>query len=306
MQINDALKFVKTTLENVAIASVRSLSSNVFRVKLTDNQVRVSFPKTQKIEGKVAVTNAKDYDPTIKQSVKELANRLDKLQAYLPKLVPYKRIKVTNLKDYPSSIRVENLPDEIRVSNMPTLDLSVVSRGLSEVKQAIGKLPTKYPETKFPEIRFPDIPQPLKRVSIDNLETLKGTDPTSYVPVRLTDGEDFYEAIGGAIARSPAAFANSSGQRTTGLVDEDHHVQVDVVNSLDHYQINDKYSDGSTTYTGNESAAGDWYILKVVSGTTGHFRYATARNNPTINTYVGAWNNKANLTFGYYSQAFNL
>jgi hypothetical protein len=163
MKLNDVLKFVKTTLENVAVASVRSLSANVFKVKLTDNKVKVAFPKVQKIEGEVSVSNTKDYDPTIKQSLKELTSRLDKLTAYLPKLVPYKRIKVTNLKEYPSSIRVENLRDEIRVSNMPTLDLSVVSRGLDEVKQAIAKLPTKYPDTKFPEVRFPEIPQPLKR-----------------------------------------------------------------------------------------------------------------------------------------------
>lgn len=311
MKLTDALKFLKTTLENVAIASVRSLSSNIFKVKLTDKQIKVSFPKIQKVEGKVAVTNAKDYDPTIKQSIKELASRLDKLNAYLPKLVPYKRIKVTNLKDYPSSIRVENLRDEVKVTNMPSLDLSVVSRGLDEVKQAIDKLPTKYPEVRFPDIRFPNIPQPLKRLSIDNLETLKGTDPTSYVPVRLTDGEDFYEAIGGAVARSPSAFADELGRRSTGLVDEDRHVQVDVVSlpytpNLNDFAINhiDEASD-NLTYLGKEDIDGAWMIQRMTtSGTITATTFATINNNPDVSSYSEAWDARTTLTYGTYAEAF--
>lgn len=226
MTFKEALSFIQQTIERTATAAVKAVKSHTFRVDIGAKRFEVTnLPRIQQVEGEVKVSNQVD----LSGEMKRVETQLKELKQTLGTLKPRDEVRVSNFpkqKPFPEPPKRMEIEGVVKVS---TDSLKSLLKSLDEVKQAIAKLPTKYPETKFPEIRFPDIPQPLKRVSIDNLETLKGTDPTSYVPVRLTDGEDFYEAIGGAIARSPAAFANSSGQRTTGLVDEDRHVQVDVV-----------------------------------------------------------------------------
>lgn len=311
MTLIEAFNILKTSIENTAIAAVKTLKAHTFKADIGEKSFEVTnFPKTQQIEGKVAVTNQQDLE----KQLRGVNDWLRQVMKTLDTLKPKEEIRVTNFPkiEFPAFPKEMKVKDSIDVSEK---SFKAVLEALQSLTALVKQLPTKYPEVKippFPRIPdFPEIPRPApfpKSFSVDNLEQLKSDDPKKYVPVRLSDGQRFYQAIEelSIAAGRSYAYSDSQGAKQQALVDSDRHVQADIVGSLDAYQINDKLTDGNTTYTGNESAEGDWYIMKVVSGTTGRFRYATHKNNPTINTYTGAWNNKSSLTYGYYSQAFGV
>lgn len=234
MTLKEAVSLVKTSLENTAIATVKSLKSHVFKVDIGKKEFAVAnWPKKQVVEGKVAVV---DLEKLEKQLVK-IAEWQKNLEKSLRDLSNKDTVKVANfpkIPEFPQFPTSTKLAGEVKVSSGSFSSLLKAIEGLSEL---VAKLPTYYPEVKippFPKVEippFPKIPEPLSEVSIKNLEKLISKDPQRYVPVRLSDGKRFYQAIEElTVSASRAqAFSDSKGVRQQALVDEDRHVQVDVL-----------------------------------------------------------------------------
>lgn len=234
MNIQEAIEIIKQSIENTAIAAVKSLKGHTFKADVGDKEFAVTnWPKTQTIDGKVAIV---DLDKLTKQ-LQEIADWQKKLEKQLKSLAPKETVKVANfpklpsLPAFPKSTKVEG---EVKIAQG---SFSAVLEALEELSKQVAKLPTEYPQVDippFPEIRippFPKIPDPPKEVSVKNLEKLVGKDPKRYVPVRLSDGKRFYEAIEELTisASRTQAFSDSQGVKQQALVDEDRHVQVDVL-----------------------------------------------------------------------------
>lgn len=244
MTITSALNYINTSIKTAFANAIKVLSSNVYKVK---------FPDVQKISGVVKTDTADGF------------NRIVKKIEETKQLFGQKGIQVNNFPKIPTKIEVSNFPVE------KELDLSGLEKKITELNESIKKLPTDFPEfPKFPEIKipaqkeikfpeypkFPEIPKPEKIVfpksfSIDNAELLKSNDPKAYIPVRLTDGKEFYKAIEEFYQQvsSSVTFTNSKNQKTSALVDEDRHVQVDVLTAppvtVDTSEIESNQTDGS-------------------------------------------------------------
>lgn len=78
------------------------------------------------------------------------------------------------------------------------------------------------------------------------------------------------------------------------------------VNALGEYQVNDmaEVPASSLTYVGKEDPSGNWYIQKIDESSGTSIRYATVRNNASYTAYSNAWTDRADLTYGTYSEAF--
>lgn len=304
MNIREILDYLKTSVENVAIASVKSIKAHKYDVNVT-NPVKVdNFPKTQKIEGSVDV----DHKPLLK-AFESIEKQLEILKSSIDSIDIPDSIEVKNFPKSPDPVKevsIKNQPKTIAVSN-----LDRVLKGLQAVEKAVSKLPTKYPETKIPPFpRIPSFPtdikilNPVKNVVVDNFEKLIGKDPKKYVPVRLSDGKEFYEAMEQvALSSGKYAFSDSEGQRGQALMDANRRA----VMFLDEYRLNDQREIGSVKYLGYEDRYANWYIMKMSQGSSEEdqtFRFASNINNSTINTYAGAWNNKLTLQFDRYGVAF--
>jgi len=223
MTIVEVLNYIKKLVDNTSEAVVKKLVSNKYDVKFPDVQkikgdVNVKFPDSQKIHGTVNVANM----PTVQKV--EVTNQ--------------KEIKFPEQKEFPKEIKISNWPKEkdfpksIVVSNLPKqtiLDTKNIEIGLDGVLKAIEKLPKKFPEPK--EIKFPEQKEIIipDEITIKNPEILIGKNPKQYIPVRLTDGEEFYEAFQSITSSLKSFFSNSEGKKKDALIDEDRHVQVDVL-----------------------------------------------------------------------------
>lgn len=86
MNIREALEIVKISLENTAIATVKSLKGHNFRVDIGDKHFKVvNLPKVQQVQGKVAVTNQQDLEKqlrSVNQWLGVVAKRLEELKAH--------------------------------------------------------------------------------------------------------------------------------------------------------------------------------------------------------------------------------
>ena len=225
----DIRVFLKTTIENTAKAVVSALKNGLFSVEVKN------LPKVTEISGKVNVLNLKDIELSY-QKIKEM---FDDLKKNLPTTV-----KVENFPEFPEFPNFpepEKFPDKIKteVTNEITVKEFKQLVGLTaNISKKLDSLPKEFPKfPKFPE--FPKIPAPIVKVEekdfpteieISNLETLISKNPKAYIPVRLTDGEDFYESMarsfGGAIIEP---YSDNEGLPQKALVDKNRHLQVDVL-----------------------------------------------------------------------------
>lgn len=225
----DIRVFFKTTVENTAKAVVSALKKGLFSVEVKN------LPKVTEISGKVNVLNLKE----IEISYQKIREMFDDLKKNLPTTV-----KVENFPEFPEFPNFpepEKFPDKIKteVTNEITVKEFKQLVGLTaNISKKLDSFPKKFPEfPTFPE--FPKIPAPIVKVEekdfpteieISNLETLISKNPKAYVPVRLTDGEDFYESMarsfGGAIIEP---YSDDEGIPQKALVDNKRHLQVDVL-----------------------------------------------------------------------------
>lgn len=225
----DIQTFFKTTIENTAKAVVSALKKGLFSVEVKN------LPKVTEISGKVNVLNLKEIEVSY-QKIKEM---FEDLKENLPTTVTVDNFP--EFPEFPEFPTPEKFPESIKseVTNEITVKEFKQLVGLTaNISKKLDEFPKEFPKfPKFPE--FPKIPAPIVKVEekdfpseieISNLETLISKNPKAYIPVRLTDGEDFYESMarsfGGAIIEP---YSDDEGLPQKALVDKNRHLQVDVL-----------------------------------------------------------------------------
>ena len=227
MNIIDSLNYINKSIKSGLATVVSALTKHTYNVKLTGsdqvvNKTEINFPHIEKTLDKMTGES--------KTAFGKLINQLNETRT----LLRLNGIKVNNFPEtskfleFPKSISIDNLPEE------KELDFSSLEKKIDELNQSIKKLPTKFLEMK--EITFPEFPRVKdivfpKSFTVENIENLKSEDPESYIPVRLTDGKEFYKAIEEfyQTVTSNITFALQNGQKSFALVDTDKHMQVDVL-----------------------------------------------------------------------------
>ena len=227
MNIIDSLNYINKSIKSGLATAVSALTKHTYNVKLTGsdqvvNKTEINFPHIEKTLDKMTGES--------KTAFGKLINQLNETRT----LLRLNGIKVNNFPEtskfleFPKSISIDNLPEE------KELDFSSLEKKIDELNQSIKKLPTKFLEMK--EITFPEFPRVKdvvfpKSFTVENIENLKSEDPESYIPVRLTDGKEFYKAIEEfyQTVTSNITFALQNGQKSFALVDTDKHMQVDVL-----------------------------------------------------------------------------
>lgn len=252
----ELVNHVISSIKTIVAVAVKSLKSHVYKVSLDKPiEVTVPFPKTQKIEGKVSLAEQKSLEQKIvlfAQLVESKLNELSNEIKSIPRTVSVdnfptlKEIKIPT-PQFPSSMEIKNPVDKVTVSN------------LSELTKLLEKIASK-------EIILPE------------QEELTGSDPKKYVPVRLTDGKEFYEAISHIVGgmKRPQTIAN--------------------IDPLGTFQISDEDSGGTTKYYGFVDQDERWYILKT---TATAYRYAVGNGG-----YEAAWTARADQTYKYFHEVF--
>lgn len=302
----EALNYIKDVIEKTTTAAIKAITSHKYTVELDKTTVTVDkFPETQKIQGKVEVTNQKEVTASIAKAHSSIVAKMGEQLTLLRTLKPLKEVRITNLKDivFPKEIRVSNPQEQVRVSN-----LQEVSRELAEIKAELKKLPKSYPETKippYPEVKipeFPTIPEHPKEIKVNNLEQLKSDKPQDYIPVRLTDGKKFYEALITAVSGGRLNFQRPDGQKAQARIDLSNRLEI---GGAMRFSTNDIINDGNDIrYECMETSDGEWLIQKIdTSGSGTSFRYATEKNNTAITTYEGAFATYEDLSYGTVKEA---
>jgi len=314
--VQQIVKNIQDTIANSAIGSSRALMAHTFKTKT------VNFPKTQKINGIVTVSNQKRVEKELKTGNIIQRSVLKWLKGFkLPT-----SMKVSNFPPlrkqlpYPTKMEVSNFPPpvkpikNIRVSNQPTKEIKDLGKLIKQVKTAIGGLkldPTiKVQAPKADKVIVPPASVSITQQEIDYKKLAK------LIPVQKEiDYKKLSEAIASEIAGSIVsiggggsgggkyAFRDSSGEPSHGIVN-DLHQQSTV--SEERWGLNNTSKAGNITYTGQEDVNGNWIIRKITkTGSNIAMSYATVINNPTVITYTDAWDDRTTMTYDLYKVAFN-
>jgi len=248
-----------------------------------------------------------------------------------------------------SEIKIEApIIPEINIPEINVPDIKLPDITIPEIKAPDVIIPKiAIPEIVIPEIKSPDVkvilpdeikikkPSWLQIPSILPLVVLLKaiktailgfklpTDAKNPVSVRLSDGKEFYKGIqeayrGLTAFKQPAAFKNVSGSEESGLIDDDRHLQIDVVTATsietklqtvidnqNEFITNDIDVFSSTiTYIGSENKDGDWYVKRIDTTSQTAFRHASIQNNPSYPDYDTAWDARGSLSYQIYSGAF--
>lgn len=220
--------------------------------KLIQKQIDNYEPPKEdvKVTGSVEVNTQKEVEIT---NLEELLVSIKQLGDILSGVI------VENAIEIPESVRILN-PDDMKVDSMKVSNLSDIKKYFDILANAI-KNNKPIVKVEKQEVTFP-------------------ISPRDAIPVRLSNGEKFYEAVMQAI---------SGGGETDPLVG---------------YQPSDIDDSGSTKYYGFVKANGYWYIMRQSS--TGSYRYI--RGAPSDENggglYSDAWTNRANLTYNYFYEVF--
>ena len=277
-------------------------------------QVEVQNP-TEKVEvkGTVIVGN----QTKVEKDIKDVVSKLQELKKAIPSMM---KVQVTNQEKllFPKSFEVTNFPDKTKV-----LHLEDVIDELEKLNEAIGKLKLN-PEIKVasqkipaPIVNVPKQPAPVvkiteKEVDLSALNNLTEfwqsltTSAKKSLSVRLTDGTKFYKAIDEFIestANVSMPFANLNGDSVRAIVDGNQNL---ITTVTDTWGTNNTIQVGDLTYLGKEDVDGRWSILRIYEPVENDktLNYATVVNNPLITSYLDAWDSRAGLVYGIYSEAF--
>jgi len=305
--VQQIVKNIQDTVTNSVIGSSRALMKHTFPTKI------VNFPKIQKVNGVVSISNQKRVEKELKKSTIVQKSVLKWLKSFkLPT-----KMEISNFPSakkqlpYPTKMEVSNFPKSveapknIRVSNQPTKEIKALGELLKQVKTAIGGLKLD-PTIKVQAAKADKVIVPPANVSVTQQE-IDYEKLASLIPV----ADDFdYDKLSKAVAKEIADMVVSiggggSGGNSNGFRERDGKPGRALVDSkgriITHpdYFIADKEIGALVTYTGNESFDGYWYMMKV-SGD--EIRYASSQNNEAYSNYAAAWEARASLEYGYPSE----
>lgn len=235
------------------VALLKGLQSDIAGLKdvLTGKiAINVTNPDEVKVSGKVEVNTEKEVSIT---NMDEFVTGLDKLaqnlELTLKKLTPTDTVTVKNIQDA--------IAKELRVSNLGDLkdDLQAIKQAIID-NQAIVNVTEK-------ALSWPQLAK-------------------DAIPVRLSDGKQFYKAVMSAIAAGGGGGGVSSTTATASYT----------------YIQKDTTSDATYKYYGYMDKNNGWYI-KRIHKTTNLALFAKSDINYTEN-----WNSRTSLTYGTYGDVF--
>lgn len=299
-------------IQNTGVAAVRSLSKTItthtYKVKV-DNPV-----KEVKVEGRVKVQNQKDVEREVK-AVAQAVKALEKA------LAPLKTVKVENFPKYPEFPKFPKFPEFPKIPETTTVsNLNIIVNAVGELEKAVGKLkldPTikvEAPIIPAPVVNIPKADPPVVNVEkpdLSSIETLveffEGLSAKKPLPTRLSDGSKFYKAVDRladvVTANNTSDFMDENGDPTRARVNSNSEM---VVTTADTWGLNHSEEIDLITYLGKQDVTGEYRIMKIVDDGNGlkTLTYASIRNNPTVDNYSDAWDNRATLDYGLISEAF--
>lgn len=280
---------IQQTIENAAVASVNAIKANVFGVTVKN------FPKNQKINGIVSVSNQKRVETELKKATVTQKTILK----WLKSLKFPTSIKVDNFPDYPkfpefpTEIKVKNFPKQkeypknIRVLNQPTKEIKEVRDAIKALEKATKALklnPTINVEAPKPE----KVVVPPASVSVTQQE-IDYEKLASLIPVPESfDYKKLAESIAEELAASIVTIGGGGGGRRNEGQDD----------LTREYNVADKDTDGAIKYYGFTGRSGQWYILREDTGSN-EFRYVKGSNS-----YPTNWASRASQEYDYYHEVF--
>lgn len=277
MKIQEILNYISRTLETVSSVSVRAIKSHTFSVNVKNHK------KVQEVKGTVIVGNQKHLE----NEIKSLKKGLDSLTRLIDGKKYPETIKISNVSDFPKPIEPKEviIPETVTISNPQT---KIEITNIKEIEKYIAKLEKTVKAIKLdpkidvkPQITVEPTKVNIPEIIIPESEKLLSDNPKQYIPVRLTDGEEFYNAISniiGGIKRS-----------------------LNEVKFSD-YEVNKIFDIGTTTYFFLETKTASWCVKRI--NEDNEFEYATIVNNPTVITYESATTEYDSLVYGRFSEAF--
>lgn len=306
------------TLVNVSGASVNSmrsfLSKTIFKVEVTNPVSKME------VTNQLQISNLKGLEDGLKNNalaIRELKKPIES----------DKKVKVTNLSDikfpafpkfplFPKSFKVDNFPREFRISNLE--DLVPALKKMAEMIEKIDVRPEVKVEAPVVKVEAPSINIPKQEPPIVNVAAPDLKDLTKLIefftklgernplPVRLSDGQKFYKALERMAeiyaGSSFSAFQDSTGHDGRAILNRNNEIQTTTSETWDANDV--EVVNSTLTYFGEESVDGRWRVRKVVkSGSFTSIRHATIRNNSNYTNYQEAWDDRANLEFGYAREA---
>ena len=317
--VEQITKSILSTIENSAIASVRSVKEHVFPVSV------VNFPKTQDVKGTVVVGNQKN----VEGKLKEVGTTLKEIKKVVAEYRAPDSIKVSNFPmpekypEFPKSVEISNFPPpfqlkEIKITNQPTEELQNILVEAGKIVKAVKGLkldPTINVEAPKPQsvvIPAPQVTVNEKEIDYEKMASVISSqmpEGIDYKKIADAIGKKLSEGLvsisGGGGGSNP--FRNTSGQRSQPIVSDAGFLQVDVRNGniLTSFETNDVDKETvPIVYNGLEDKDGKWCIQKIDKSAGPSIRFATITNNNTFDTYATAWSNRADLEYSYFSEAF--
>ena len=287
--IHQIVKNIQDTIFNTGRAVVDALKPHTFSTKVKN------FPKVQKINGIVTVSNQKRVETELKTATivqKSVLKWLKNLK------IPTK-MEISNFPNaakqlpFPKKMEISNFPKpvepikNIRVSNQPTKEIREVAKGVGMVEKAIKALKLSPPIIKVtaPKAEKIIVPAPKVVVTQEKIDYVKLA-KLMPAPAKELD----YKKLSKAIAKEIAGMIVSvggGGRRKEG--------QDDLTRE---YNVSDKDSENLIRYYGFVGRSGQWYILKE-NTTTQEYRYVKGSSG-----YEENWTGRADLEYGYYHEVF--
>lgn len=322
MQYENLVKIVQSVIDSFTQVAVAHLSGLKKFLQTTTLKVQVQNPaKKVEVMGEVKVSNM----PPLLKAIGGIPLAINALKKAV---IANKTVMVSNLKDlkfpeFPKKIEISNPQKEVKITNMKEFTDAVekIAEFLAKVKYdpRIEVKPTpiniKAPVVNVPApvVNVPKQEPPVVNVEKPDLSDIKkllkffeDTNAKNPLAVQLSDGKKYYKALEKMAeiyaGSSFSAFQDESGADARALVNSRHEL---VTVSSDAWGTNDSDQvDETNSYVGEENLDGSWRIKKVsVSGNVTSTRYATKKNNPSVESYADAWTDRASLTYGYAKEA---
>ncbi len=322
--LSQVLKTIIATVENTAVAMVKSVKKHTFKVSVT-NQV-----KKVDVSGTVIVGNQKKVEEKIKKldsTVKSLITTtkvLNKKKYDVEVLNFPQNLEITNLEEVNSEIvktnsaldkvsqNVQSLHKplgelkEIRVENQPLKELKKLETELGKITKAIGKIKLS-PEINVSPASLPEVIVPPATVTVekqeidyDKMANAIVIPEINYNKLAKILSKEMSGMVitGGGGGGTSYAFKDEQGNRGHALVDSYGHILVSSQDITAKYQIADKNDEDDVKYYGFTDTDGAWYILKE-DDINKTYRYIKGDSD-----YPDSWTNRSTLSYDYYHNIF--
>jgi hypothetical protein len=276
---SEALLVELASLANKLEVLFGSVGGELELVKESSNSMVPTINKVGSILEKAELSRSSD-SKDIKKLINEVAMLIRKIKlpdVNIPEFPSSMTVKLDSKdKEALSPIPQKDYPTSMSVSNLGSLEAI-----LSEIKSKIEAItiPSETRVSNLSDIKIPEQKElqldPMVLKYLSRLELLT-TDSKNPLSVQLSDGQEFYQAMGGTIATAMGGMKDPTTP----------------------YKIADVDDAGTTKYYGFTRADGKWMIMKeVTSSSPKTYRYIAGAENYSTN-----FTNRASLTYGYFHE----